>query len=150
MARMRDAEEMEAAVLPPLELGKSCWRLMAKMLNHHEPNVPPRDWELLSPPEQESWLKVGMHGPAALEKMEGQPFVSVAESIFQIACTEDVRHRSAEIYHQIMPPDFRLRWEIISRHLAALIDCDEIGSIDDLETMMLLVYADRLKKGLMR
>lgn len=85
------------------------------------------EWDALSLEAQVPFLRTARHGPALLERLEGAGWREVARAVFAEACPE------AEGAWEALPEPYKRAWEAGARHLAALLDADDIDNVEGLE-----------------
>lgn len=109
----------------PEEIAKSLYRCSGKAACGDEPP----GFDSLGVEEQLFWLNLAKKGPDVLETSEGMPLAAVAARLYGLA------HDPAGF--QGLPGRVRLVWEMLTRHLLAVVDCDEVGSLGEVEEMVL-------------
>lgn len=87
--------------------------------------VPP--WETLSLEAQSTFLRLAKHAESAMTRLEGEGYTRVTDELMRLAHGEMEPSRS--------PRDL-IAWEAVARHLATLLDSDEVEgpeALGDLE-----------------
>lgn len=90
-----------------------------------------KPWDSLGHEDQAPFLKVAVRGPKAIEQLEGQVMPVVAFRMF--ALTIDDSQEMAISLWRDSDPLLWIMWEAIARHLAFLVDSDELPSNDSSE-----------------
>lgn len=112
------------AVLTPDELAASCYRAFLSASG-----LRPDPWEGLALEHQAPWLRVALHGEAALLSCEGR---HPSEGGAALAALQ-ARGDPALLEMALGAPRNRLAYEALARHLLTLIDGDGSPDLPALE-----------------
>lgn len=88
-------------------------------------DAPP--WEHLAHGAATPYLLAARQGPLRLGAMDGESYAAAAAAMYQICTGGEGSAWDA------LPPRSRLVYEAMARHLAAVLDCDELDSLESLE-----------------
>lgn len=108
----------ESLILIQEDLAQTCFRTW-----HLAGGVTSQPWEHLSLESQMPWLRLAKRAEEVLTRMEGSNYQSVGEELMRLAQGEGEWRCS---------PRDSIAWQGVARHLAALLDSDEIESGEDL------------------
>lgn len=95
-------------------------------------DVPPISWDALPLEEQATFLAVASRGERIIERMEGQTLSQVGFALFQASRPNFEEEQNQEAWAAI---GFlgQTMWEAIARHMAMLVDCDEVIDLEQAE-----------------
>lgn len=116
---------MALETLTPEEIAASAYRAFASAGNVEEPPV----WENEGYEMQAAWHAVALAAMAELPDFNGQPVHKAARwlaSIWSKGRLEDERYNA-------LPTQLKLCWEAVTRHLATVLDSDELTDLAGLE-----------------
>lgn len=104
----------------------------ALLLPLDDPAVQPPSWDALSIEEQAVFLGVAARGERIIDRLEGQTLPEVAFALFSHATQQSDSDTAQQSWVAI---GFlgQTMWEAIARHMAMLVDCDEVADLDQAE-----------------
>lgn len=103
------------------EMAMSAFRVFCYASGVAEPN-----WDHQSDEEQGRWLQMARRAERALESLIGKSYNQAARALCELWSDNPL------IYEGLAYP-LQLSWNATARHLAAVIDSDEIDSLDATE-----------------
>lgn len=106
-----------------------------------------KPWEFLSYTDQAPFLQAARRGPLMLSASDGGSVQEAACRLARIGCAIIDDAGSWEQTWNNWPLALRLAWEAMTRHLNALIDADELPSLEDLERSWGLWAQKRIAKA---
>jgi hypothetical protein len=106
------------------DMASSAFRTFAFAGNVEEEPI----WDHLSTDDQMRWRHLARQAEPVMLQLEGSPYRKVAEKLFLLF----MRSEDVSVWES-QEPRMKLIWQAISRHLAALLDSDDIEGPDHLE-----------------
>jgi len=104
----------------PEEIAESLYRLYLRVL----PEGAARSFGQLALGEQLVWLTLARKGAEVLEQCEGMRLSEVGTRLAGLSDASSQPHLAGRI------------WEMLARYLLVLIDCDEAGSLKEVEDLL--------------
>ncbi len=131
----------------PEEVAESLCRLDREAMRILAPEARPLpEWPRLSIETQLYWLGLARGGPKILEACEGQPIREAARRLFLSTYPEGQLVSGDALWSTAAAARDRqvALFEMLTRHLALLMDCDEAGSLAEAEALMLDWFGRRV------
>jgi hypothetical protein len=136
----RDEEMGKYLTLTEPELAASAYRVWKSVQGL--PALPERE----APETQEGWLRLGRHAEALLEGAVEKPY-SLAGFACMVLVLSKVSRQDAPGVWSKLPGQQRLAWEAVARHLAMVLKCDELESLEEAEAVWPEWAAKRSARG---
>lgn len=114
--------------LEPLELARSAFKVFCLVMGQAE------DWDRASLERQQPWLLVGNQAGGLLERLEGNSFAHCGYELMRLHLAPEERPGALTVWNTL-PARARLAWEAVARHLATLLDSDEVTSLEEAEAL---------------
>jgi hypothetical protein len=108
-----------------LKLGKDELAASAFRVFCYAGRVAEPDYDKLGDDEQRRWMNVGISAERVLEELDGKSFERATEAIFHLF--------APELPFSQIPVEIQWAWRATTRHLATILESDEIDSLASAE-----------------
>ncbi len=121
------------------ELAESAYKVFGSIIGERQV------WEMMSLESQTPWMLVAQQARGLLESLEGNSFAHCGYEMMRLFLPSEERTNALALWNTL-PERARLAWEAVARHLAALMDSDEVDSLESAEALWPAWYEKASKK----
>lgn len=130
--------------LDPEQLAQSAFRVWQSITGGNASWVGQRPGLDLMPADvQEGWARIGSYAEGLLARLAaegggsraGVSYREAGYHVMTLSLDRDRRKIARDLWNQAMGEQAQLAWEAVARHLAMVLNSDELGSLEEAEAI---------------